>query len=275
MTRLRLPIVTLCFASAIATGCITTTDRKDVYQKGRIEVFLRQEKKAFSVVEKNFEHPATIAPVRMAYILSRLDLRVGDPKDDERQAGIPTEILFDVADGVSQALAEADPNQEVTVMAIRRLKRWGVFDKNHLTSFIAYMRDDQLWIHLSRSDWEIPPRQEDKPPQPQLSDSPMAFRIYSGTAIIVVNPNTVSIDWRDPIFSRPTRTKVLPSGEVMRRTILMESAPEDLEEPAVGLPNDLSPDQLRELADLEERRRSGAITEAEYMAGRRDVLQRQ
>jgi hypothetical protein len=91
-----------------------------------------------------------------------------------------------------------------------------------------------------------------------------------------VDEQSVAVEWRDPISSRPTRTKILPTGEVMRKTILMESPPEEWEseEPAVGvLPESLAPEQLRALADLEERRQQGRITEAEYQEQRREILE--
>jgi hypothetical protein len=67
----------------------------------------------------------------------------------------------------------------------------------------------------------------------------------------------------------------MPTGEVVRKTILMESPVEEWakEEPSdAPLPPDLSPDQLRALADLEEARQRGQITEAEYRARRRKIL---
>ena len=38
------------------------------------------------------------------------------------------------------------------------------------------------------------------------------------------------------------------------------------------LPENLSPEQLRSLADIEEERRAGRITETEYRARRRAIL---
>ena len=104
----------------------------------------------------------------------------------------------------------------------------------------------------------------------------MKFRLYSGTAMILVDAQSVAVEWRDPIFSRPTRTNILPTGEVTRKTILMESPPEEWTsgEPAAdALPENLSPEQLRALADLEERRQQGHITEAEYGEQRGRILE--
>jgi hypothetical protein len=262
-----------------AAGCITQPVHQDVFREGTIEVFLRSDKRWFKILEKEYDHPLTISPVRTAYILSRIDLRTGEKaskKGEQRVPAIPTEMLFPIAEGVSQALAEADENQEVVVMAIRRFKRFNVFERKYLTSFVAYARDDRLYIHLARSEWEIPKRRQDKIPEPRIGEHPMKFRLYSGRAMTLVDAQSVAVEWRDPIFSRPTRTKILPSGEVTRKTILMESPPEEwmAREPAVdALPENLSPEQLRALADLEERRQRGHVTEAEYREQRRRILE--
>lgn len=263
----------------LAAGCITQPVREDVFREGTIDVFLRSDKRWFKVLEKEYDHPLTISPVRTAHILSRIDLRTGgkaSKKGEQRVPAIPTEMLFPIADGVSQALAEADENQEVVVMAVRRFKRFHVFERKYLTSFVAYARDDRLYIHMARSEWEVPQRRQDKMPEPRIGEHPMNFRLYSGIAMTLVDPQSVAVEWRNPIFSRPTRTKILPSGEVTRKTILMESPPEEWvsEEPAAeALPENLSPAQLRALADLEERRQQGRITEAEYRAQRRKILE--
>ena len=262
-----------------AAGCITQPVHQDVFREGTIDVFLRSDKRWFKVLEKEYDHPVTISPVRTAHILSRIDLRTGgkaSKKGEQRVPAIPTEMLFPIADGVSQALAEADENQEVVVMAVRRFKRFHVFERKYLTSFVAYARDDRLYIHLARSEWEVPQRRQEKMPEPRIGEHPMDFRLYSGIAMTPVDPQSVAVEWRNPIFSRPTRTKILPSGEVTRKTILMESPPEEWvsEEPAAeALPESLSPAQLRALADLEERRQQGSITEAEYRAERRKILE--
>jgi hypothetical protein len=257
-----------------ALGCIKRPIKQDVYRENRIEVFLRSEKRLFSTVEKGFDQPAVIAPVRIAHILSRIDIRASADEGGRRQPAIPTEMLFPIADGVSQALAKAGPNQEVVVMAIRRFRRFAVFDRDYLTSFLCYVRDDKLYVHLSRSEWEIPTRRKDRLPEPHVGDHPMRFKIFSGQAMALVDKQSVAVYWRDPIFARPTRTRVLPTGEVLRREILMESPPEEVNEQRARepLPTDLSPEQLRELADLEEARRQGAITEADYHARRRAIL---
>jgi hypothetical protein len=152
-----------------------------------------------------------------------------------------------------------------------------IFDHKYLTSFIAYVKGENLFVHLSRTDWEIPPRREDKLPEPKIGKFPSRFRIIPGTAMNFVDEQTVAIAWRDPIFSRPTRTRVSPSGKLIRRTILMES-PEEAEPSApaasqsMSIPPGTSPGALRALADLEEQRQRGEINELEYTRKRREIL---
>ena len=81
--------------------------------------------------------------------------------DGERQPVIPLESLYVIAEGMSKAFGKADPDQEVVVMSIRRGKHWGVFDRDYLTSLLAYVKDDLLYIQISRADWESPEQPED------------------------------------------------------------------------------------------------------------------
>ena len=219
--------------------------------------------------------------MRVAHILSRIDLRppktafLSFEEDKERVAAVQTEILYTVAEGISKALAAADPNQEVVVMSIRDTQQFGVFDHDYLTSFVVFARDERLYVHLSRYDWEIPKERNRQVPEPRVGDNPQRFRLYPGTAMSLVTDQSVAIDWRDPVFTRPSRTRVLPSGEVVRREILMESPPEveEIDDPGMRMRDDLSPQQLRDLADVEEERREGRITELEYRARRRAILE--
>jgi hypothetical protein len=265
-------------AAVGVSGCITRP--VPIFDENGIRVFLRSDMRWMATVDKGYSHPVTIAPVRIAHILSRIDLKppsgflVSFEGDKSRVPAIQTDALYAVAEGVSKALAVADPNQEVVVMVIRDTKRWGVFDHDYLTSFVAYVRDERLYVHVSRHDWEIPKQRDERIPEPRIGDNPQRFKLYAGTAMALVSDQAVAIDWRDSVFAKPTRTRVLPSGEVVRREVLMES-PEEVQEPggpALKLPENLSPEQLRNLADIEEQRRAGKITETEYRARRRVIL---
>ena len=259
---------------------------EDVFTEGPVDVKLRSEKswQFGGLVEKDYDHPVTISAVRLAHILSRIDAR----KAGKREPAIPTDMLFGIAEGVSRALERAGAEQEVVVMAKRRDRRLGIFDHDYLTSFIAYVKGPQLFIHLDRLDWEIPQRDREKPPEPKIGEHRMNFRVYPSEAMELVDTQSVAVVWRDDVFAQPTRTKVLPTGRVVRKTILLESpedetgvspaeeeeaaAPKAPEQPEPVAPSGLTPAQLRALADLEEARRDGKITEAEYAAEQQKIL---
>jgi hypothetical protein len=265
--------------AAGAAGCMTRP--VPVFDEGGINVYLRSDTRWLRTVDKGYSHPATIAPVRVAHILSRIDLKPPSgfmfsfEGDKERVPAIQTDALYTVAEGVSKALAVADASQEVVVMVIRDENRWGVFDHDFLTSFVAYVKNERLYVHMSRHDYELPKTRDERIPEPRIGDSPQRFKLYPGTAISLIADQAVAIDWRDPVFAHPTRTRVLPSGNVVRRNILQESPEEvqDSADPAAQLPDNLSPEQLRSLADIEELRRAGRITETEYRARRRAILE--
>ena len=100
----------------------------------------------------------------------------------------------------------------------------------------------------------------------------------------MVDEQSLAIAWSDKIFERPTRTRITPSGKMMRKTILMESE-EPESDPAtesdtgeakpaekLTIPAGTSAKTLRELADLEERRQRGEISEYDYEQQRKKIL---
>jgi hypothetical protein len=229
-------------------------------------------------------HPTTIAPVRLSHILARIDIRLSVKEGQQRAPAFHIESLDSISDGLAQGLREAGPNQRVIVYSIRREKRFGIFDTNYLTSFVAYVHGEHLFLHLSRSDWEIPPRKKDRLPEPKIGKFPSKFRILPGKAMKMVDEQSLAIAWNDKVFERPTRTRITPSGKMMRKTILMESAEPEIEsdsgsgaveakpEEKLTLPAGISAKTLRELADLEEQRQRGEISEYDYERQRRKIL---
>jgi hypothetical protein len=275
MLDTRLPLVAIALLALSLGGCVTRFVKEPVFDSEGIQIYLRTEKGFRSVVEKDYEHPTTIASVRLAHILSRIDVRHRAEDGGRREGAIPTDMLYALAEGLSAAFARANSNEQVVVMAIEKRRSLGIFDGDFLTSLVAYVRAGSLFIHLSRLEWPVPQRRGLELPEPRIGDDFSKFRVQGGDAMTVVDPQSVAIDWRDPIFRRPTRTKILPTGEVVRKTILMESAPETWDDvPEIPeMPPDLTPEQLRALADIEEARRDGEITEPEYRARRRAVLE--
>jgi hypothetical protein len=258
--------------AAAALGCGTRMQRETVFDQDRTQVELRHETLHGESVPRGFAQPAVIAPARLASILSSIDLREGK-EEGERRPAIPTESLYLIAEGVSRALAKAGPDQEVAVLSIRDQKRFGVFDRKYLTSFVTYVKGEQLYVYLSRSEWEIPSRKADRLPQPYAGEQVMSFRVLAAPGLSLVGAQAVAADWRNPRFGRPTRAELRPDGKVVRRTVLMESPsePEAAQAPE-ALPQSLSPAALRQLADLEEQRRRGELTESYYETRRREIL---
>jgi hypothetical protein len=276
MQRARVPVVLLFALAAASAGCITRPVSEKVFDDGYTSVMLRTEKRGFTAVPKGYEHPAVISPVRMAHILSRIDLRWAKDENNERVPAIPLDTLFIIAKGMVEALEKANPDQAVVVMSIRRDRHLAIFERQFLTSLIAYMQDDLLYIHLSRPDWEIPPRRKEDLPEPSLGDHPLKFRLVVDRGMTLgADHQSVAVQWRDEIFRKATRTRVTSTGRVVRREVLMESLEDEtvFEKPAAPPADNLSPEQLRALADLEEARQNGEVTETEY-TGRRDKILR-
>lgn len=271
---MRLRAATAVLAVALALGaCVARVERESVFSEGRTEIELRQERRGGEVVPKGHAHPAIIAPMRLANVLAAIDIRKGG-EDNERQPAIPTETLYTIAKGVSAALAVANPDQELALISIRNQKRFGIFDRNYLTSFVCYVKADQLYVHLSRSDWELPRDKNARIPWPSIGDSGTPLRVVAGRGISVVDARSIAADWRSDFFARSRAIRMSATGVVQRRTILMESPEVDAPPPALGdsLPGNLPPEALRALADLEERRRQGQITESFYLSQRAAIL---
>jgi hypothetical protein len=267
------------FALLLLLAACRTPVREDVFKEGSVDVFLRSEKnwQFGTLIEKDYSHPVTISPVRLAHILSRIDVRLAG----KREPAIQTDMIYPIAEGISRALSRAGAEQEVVVMAIRKDHSLAIFDHDYLTSLVAYAKGSQLYVYLARIDWEIPAKEKEKPPWPQIGEERMSFRVYPSKGMDVLEGQGVAVNWRDEVFARPTRTKVLPTGQVVRKTILLESDEEELppstgeveeETPVVEAPKGLTPEQLRALADLEEARRDGEITEAEYAARQQEIM---
>jgi hypothetical protein len=270
-------VVSALLALAVL-GCGAKTVRRTVSDDGGIQIILRGQTQGGKPIDRGFQHPATISGVRLAHLLSRIDIRTEEENKNDRTPAIPGELLYDVGDGLSKGLAQADSSQEIVVMAKRRARHLGVFTEDYLTSFVAFVREDRLYIYLSRVDWLIPKNPNEPVTEPKIDKPVMKFHVLPSEAMQSVGPQAIAADWRDPIFRQPTAVRVTATGKVVRRTILMESAPD---KPAAGTPEaqednvvggNLSPETLRKLADLEEARRRGELTEGEYSARKRSIL---
>ncbi len=265
-------LVALAVLALVLVSCGPRYARVTVHDRDGYTVLLRAEVGNGETVNRGFAHPATISEVRITNILSRIDVRLEDEKGSPRAPAVPAELLYTLGSLVSAALAKADPSQEVVVRAIRKERRFGLFTQRYLTSFVTYVVGDELLIHLSRVDYAIPKADEDKPREPWPNREVMPFQVLAGDGIVPVGAQAVAVAWRDPLFRSGEHLRLGPGGKALRREILFESREVETESAPPELEGSLSPETLRALADLEESRRRGAITEAEYQERRRRIL---
>ncbi|MDJ0868190.1 MAG: SHOCT domain-containing protein [Myxococcota bacterium] len=273
---LRTAGLALLLLVALATGCARAV-RTPVYDDNHVRVFLRHQTRGGEPVDRGFEHPVTIAPVRIVNILARIDVR-GRKDDEGRRAAIPTSVIYAIGDGVSEALKAADSSQEIVVMAKDRRKTHYIFTNDYLTSMVIWVEGDRFFTHLGVLDEPLSRNPRDKVPEPWADDVRNEYRAVTTEGVVALGPQTVAAIWRDPAFGNLGAIRVRPGGRVVRRTILLESGEQALEGEMAGdeapliPPSSLSPEALRALADLEELRRNGDISEAEYHSQRRAIM---
>jgi len=255
-------------------GCGPRYLREPVYREGLTEVYLRGPQSESAEAPGRFEHPATISRVRLAHILSLLDVENGDEGKEKRSPAIASEQLYEIADGLSAALARAKPTQEIIVRSRHRERRFGLFFQDRFTSFVAYVWDGTLQLFFSYVDWAVPKAQEEELPEPQADRPAMKFRFLASVGITPIGGHGIAVNWRDARFGDPKAVRISPTGELRRRTILLEKSEssEDTAPAESTAPLHLSPETLRRLADLEEARRRGELTEAAYQAERLRII---
>jgi hypothetical protein len=268
-------VVLLAFVAVTLGGCATRTIRTPVSDANGIEVLLRHEEKGGKPIDQGFAQPVTIAPVRLTNILARIEVRKEDEK--ERKPAIPTDLLYGIGEGVSRALAKADSSQVVVVLATQRKRNLGVFTQEFLTSLLFWVREDQVFVKIGSLDVPLTKDPKDGIPEPAMEAVIGKNRAVPSDGISVENAQLVSASWRDPIFKDTSVISIRAGGKVVRRTVLMDSGeeaaiPEEPTEGAAVPPQGLSSDALRALADLEDERRRGEVTESEYQSRRREIL---
>ena len=264
------------------SGCVTRTVRSPLIDRFGIQVDLVREVKGFTTQTRNFEHPAIISIPRLSHILGAVEIETpGESGGTIRQPAFRPEIIERTATALSEALAKADPDQEIGVQVIRKEMKLGVFNKKYLTSFLAHIENDHLYLVLRRVDWPISKSQNAKRlPKPRRDERPMNFRIVSGEPLFYAGPQTLEIAWRDPAFQTGFRLPGTTKGEKRHREVLLDSPiPKSELDATVGTSetlgvDELSAEQLHALADLEEDRNQGRITETTYQRARRQLLRR-
>ncbi len=209
----------LLVAVAAVLACGPRIVREPVLERRGTRVLLRGQVADGQPVDRGYQHPTVISPSRLSHILSRIDVRPGSGA--ERVPALQLEVLYDVAEGVSAALAKADSSQEVVVMSTRRQRRWGVFTDEFFTSFLAFVEGERLVLHFGHVEWPIPTGPDVKLLEPKLDQSPGKYRVLPADGLEAVGPQTLAVAWREEIF-RESPVRIGPRGRVRRRTILLE-----------------------------------------------------
>jgi hypothetical protein len=277
----------LLLAAQVATGCATRTSTKQVVERYDLTMKLRSEKSWLGrEVERGFDHPVVISTERLVHILDAAEVDM--PKDDdstirERRAAIPPELVPEIAEQLGLVLQQAGPNQQISVVALRKQRQHGLFHRKFLTSFTTYVKDERLHLLFSRIDWKTKDEQKGvtrgnrgRLSEPTPGKQQMKFSAVHNHLYQPAGAQGVAVDWRDPVFHSAVYLPGSASGDERRKNIIAQE-PIPADEVPVNTPSareleGLSPDALRRLANLEEQRASGAITEAEYTKQRSDIL---
>jgi hypothetical protein len=271
-------ILLIILAATLLAGCATRTERRSIVARRGAQVDLVSEVRGFSKkTPQGFEHPAIISTQRLTYILNAIEVETPDEKKPGtiRQPGIHPDLVEQAAEVLAEGFAQAGPDDELGVKLIRKEMRLGLFNRKYLTSFIAYIKDDYLYLLLSRVDWPIPDAKgRDRLPEPQRGRAPMNFRVVSGDHLFYAGPQALEIAWRDSVFRQPYRLPGTTQGGKRRREVLFEAPipQQELDAASSVALDTLTPEQLRALADLEEDRRAGRITENAYQRSKRQLL---
>jgi len=261
---------------------MTRTVRSSVIDRIGIKVDLVREVDGFTTQPRGFEHPAIISVPRLSHILGAIEIETpSDAGGAIREPAFHPEIIERTASALAEAFAEASPDQEIGVRVIRKEMRFGILHKKYLTSFLAYLDEGHLYLILRRVEWFVSNGLDaSKLPKPRRDYRPMKFRVVSGDPLFYAGPQTLEIAWRDPAIKAGFRLPGSSKGSKQRREVLLEApipkAELDAENPnanTLGI-GELSPEQLRALADLEDDRQQGLITETAYQRAKRQLLRR-
>lgn len=272
-------------ASLLASGCMTRINRHSIIERRAVQVDLVTEREGlFDTVSRDYQHPAILSQERATHILNAIEVETPQDKGGFiRQPAIHPELVEEAAIALVEGFAKAGPDEDLAVKLIRKEASLGIFHTKYLTSFIAYMKDGYLYILLSRVDWPIPQARENEKlnklrglPEPRRDQQPMDFRVVSGEHVFYAGPQALEIAWQNPVFQTAYRLPGTSGGEAKRREVLFQApAPPADRNPSAGdgvALDQLTSDQLRALADLEDDRREGRITENAYQRAKRDLL---
>jgi hypothetical protein len=279
-SRLFIGLLAAFFLTATLSGCGTRNVRHSQIKRNLIEVDFVRQVTGFTTDERGFEHPVIISTERLIHILNAIEIEARVKKGGiVRQPAFHPAIVKRTAEALAQAFADVSPDQEIAVNVIHKQMRFGILHLKYLTSFLAYVDDGYLYLAIRRVEWPVAKGREGDPyPRPIRSKKPMDFRVVTGDPIYFAGVQDLEIDWSNEVFRTAFQLPGTSQGEKRRKEVLFQSPvpKEELEEASQGdIPySQLSPQQLRALADLEEERREGLITETAYQRAKRDLLRK-
>lgn len=275
MTATPLRSAVLAAASLWLAGCGPKLVRQRIFDTPAVRVETRHREQGGGAIARGYSHPATISDVRLAHILGNLSFTDKDEK--QQRPVIRSADAYALGEGISKALEQATPDDEVAAAAFPMDRQLGIFSDARVTAFRVWLEGDDLKFEfflveaplekdgakLSYREWEIPS---------ETPNSAPPFKLVPGKAQTRLGPDGVSVAWRDDYFRKP----VAQSGG-RRRTVLMELPPEKEESATApaksALPPSLSDQQIRALDEADADRASGQITESEYQHRRRLILE--
>lgn len=262
----------------LLSSCLTRSIHHSHIKHNLIEIDFVRQVSGFTKQKLGYEHPAFISKERLVHILSALEIEARQKKGGViRQPAIHPDIVDQTAEALSKAFKEVGPDEAIGVYSIRKQMRIGILHFKYLTSFLAHIKDGHLYLSIRRVEWLVPKGREDDAYPPLRRDKkPMNFRVVTGDPIYFAGTQDLEIDWQNDVFRKDFRLPGTTSGEKRRREVLLQSPiPKDeleaLQKDAIPY-TELTPDQLRALADLEEQRREGTITENAYQRSKRQLL---
>jgi hypothetical protein len=205
---LALACLALAFLVLALPGCVTRSVQEKVVDEYGLTIKLRSQAKLFGETSpRGFEQPSVISAPRLALILGAIEIDERERKDSstrERRPAVPAKVLKRVARGLSLALAEASPDQEVVVLALRKQAQHGIFNRKFLTSFVSYLKQGQIYFFFSRVDWPLDSKRAgDRLPEPHPNEEVMPINTVGNATFKKVGSQGVRVDWRNPKFAPP------------------------------------------------------------------------
>jgi hypothetical protein len=262
-------------------GCGPKLVREKIYDKPGARVELRHETSGGEVVKHGYQQPATIADVRIAHILASLSY---EDDEEKRRPLIRSQFVYELAEGISVALAKAGPDDEVAAASFPEDRTLGIFTNEMVTAFRLYLVGDEMHIEffsveqpLDKDTSRMGVREFEIPTE--LPTYAPKFKIVPGKAQTRLGDRGVNVAWRDDFYRRPSSLS-FREGQARRRTVLMDSPPEEEPEPGAppkplepARPVGLSDLQMRALDQLDSARHNGLVKEADYQRRRRLILE--